>query len=383
MNHMSFSLKVSGVLLAAALSGCATTTPQTSMPPMTDVQTRTDKPVIDREKGEVLVRDYSPPAPPAPVARAAEPAPQPAAEPEPEPAGPKTVVVDEAPPPSAQPGECYTKLMYPAEYRIEQVQQIVKPAAERTEYTEPEYEWVEERVMVEPATKNYEIVPAEYGPVEERVLVREAYRREIEVPALYNTYSEQVLVTPARKVWKPGRGAVERVDEVTGEILCLVEEEAVYKTVERKELARAASKRYEDVPAEYATVTKTEMIKPETVREIEVPAKYETVRVRKMVKAPQEIKVPVPAEYAAVDKQVMVQPERTEWVQVLCDINTTPDKIMEVERALQTRGYETNVDGQIDEQLTQSIRAFQSANGLRSNGLMTANTLDKLGVPLR
>ncbi len=381
MNHISFSLKLSGVLLAAALGGCATTTPQTSPPPMTDVQTRIDKPVTDREKGEVLVRDYNPPPPPAPVARAAEPAPEPMAEPEP--AGPRTVVVDEAPPPSALPGECYTKLMLPAEYRTESMQQLVKPASERTEYTEPEYEWVEEQVMVEPATKTYEIVPAEYGPVEERVLVREAYRREIEVPALYNTYYEQVLVTPARKVWKPGRGAVERVDEVTGEILCLVEEEAVYKTVERQELARAASKRYEDVPAEYATVTKTEMIKPETVREIEVPAKYETVRVRKMVKAPQEIKVPVPAEYAAVDKQVMVQPERTEWVQVLCDVNTTPEKIMEVERALQSRGYQTNVDGQIDAQLYEAITSFQEANDLRPNGLMTANTLKSLGVDLR
>ena len=96
------------------------------------------------------------------------------------------------------------------------------------------YEDVEEQVIVKPASKIIEVVPAEYEEVEERVLVREAYKREIEVPALYNTYFEQVMERPARQVWKPGRGAVERVDEVTGEILCLVDEPAVYKTVERK-----------------------------------------------------------------------------------------------------------------------------------------------------
>ena len=92
--------------------------------------------------------------------------------------------------------------------------------------------------MIKPASKKVTVIPAEYGEVEEKVLVREAYRREIEVPALYNTYYEQVLDKPARDVWKPGRGEVEKIDPNTGEILCLVHEEATYKTVERKELAR-------------------------------------------------------------------------------------------------------------------------------------------------
>jgi hypothetical protein len=144
----------------------------------------------------------------------------------------------------------------PAEYEDRPEQTIVKPGYEEITYSEPVYEEVEEQVMVKPASKRTEIIPAEYAEVEEKVMVREAYRREIEVPALYDTYYEQVVERPARQVWTPGRGAVERVDTVTGEILCLVEEPAVYKTVERKELRRAAGKRFEDVPAEYATISK-------------------------------------------------------------------------------------------------------------------------------
>jgi hypothetical protein len=228
-----------------------------------------------------------------------------------------------------------------------------------------------------------EVVPAEYGEVEEKVLVREAYRREIEVPALYNTYFEQVLEKPSRDVWKPGRGTVEKVDPSTGEILCLVHEDAVYKTVERKELARAASKRYEDVPAEYATIKKTVQTKPESVQEVEVPAEYTTVKMRKLVKAPEQTKVPVPATYATVNKKVMVQPERAEWVQVLCDVNATPEKVQQVERALKSRGYSVREDGQIDQSLTDSISSFQKDNGLHVSGLMTAETLAKLGVEVK
>ncbi len=249
------------------------------------------------------------------------------------------------------------------------------------------YQDAEERVLVKPASKKVTVVPAEYGQVEEKVLVREAYRREIEIPALYNTYFDKVLEKPARDVWKPGRGTVEKIDPNTGEILCLVHEDASYKTVERKELARAASKRYEDVPAEYATVKKTVLKTPESVKEVEIPAEYQTIKVRKLVKAPEPVKVPVEATYATVDKQVMVKPERAEWTQVLCDVNATDAKIKAVTEALNQKGASprlrtTVVEGKVDQELTNAVRAFQQKNGLKPTGLLTADTLAKLGVPL-
>ena len=41
------------------------------------------------------------------------------------------------------------------------------------------------------------------------------------------------------------------------------------------------------------------------------------------------------------------------------------------------------VDGELDQNLTDSVRTFQQQNGLRADGLMTADTLAKLGVPLK
>ena len=319
---------------------------------------------------------------PAPVAAA--PAPEPVAAAAAPASTEKTVAcVDPGPPPNT-PGQCFIKEVTPAEWRDEPQQQLVRDAGERTEYTEPVYETVEEQVVVKPAWKKVTVVPAEYAQVEEKVLVREAYRREIEVPALYNTYFEKVMDKPARQVWKPGRGTVEKVDPNTGEILCLVEEEAVYKTVERKELARPASKTYQDVPAEYATVTKTVVKTPEHTQEVEVPAVMETRRVSKLVTPPQATKVAVAAEYATVNKKVMASPPRCDWVQVLCIDNSSPAKIQEVKRALNAQGAspQLHVDGELDQNLTDSVRTFQEKNGLRADGLMTADTLAKLGVPI-
>ncbi len=313
------------------------------------------------------------------------PAPAPAAAPAPVQPQEKTVVVVEPGPPPNKAGECYTKVMLPAEWRNEPTQQLVRAAGERAEYSEPVYQDAEERVLIKPASKRVTVVPAEFGQVEEKVLVREAYRREIEVPALYNTYFDRVMEKPSRDVWKPGRGTIEKVDPTTGEILCLVHEDAIYKTVERKELFRAASKRYEDVPAEYATVKKTVMTKPESTQEVEVPAEYQTVKVRKLVKAPEPVKVPVDAQYATVNKQVMVRPEHAEWTQVLCLDNSSPAKIQEVKRALNKRGAspQLRVDGELDQNLTESVRSFQQKNGLNPTGLMTADTLSKLGIAMK
>jgi len=364
-----WTLNAFAVAFAGVLGGCATTTPVDKQALKAEGDEEANYTYCVRNPEDVRCGGTAAPAP-----AAAAPAPEQPKE--------RTVVVAEPGPPPNKAGECYTKVMLPAEFRDDPTQQMVRAAGERVEYSEAVFEEVDEQIVVKPASKQVTVVPAEYGEVEEQLLIREAYRREIEIPALYNTYYERVMETPARDVWKPGRGTIEKVDPNTGEILCLVHEDATFKTVERKELARAASKRYEDVPAEYATVKKTVLTKPETIQEVEIPAEYQTIKVRKLVKASEPVKVPVPADYATVNKRVMVQPERAEWTQVLCDVNATPAKIEEVERALNAQGYSVPVDGQIDPELTNSVRSFQEKNGLLPTGLMTARTLDKLGVKL-
>jgi len=73
-------------------------------------------------------------------------------------------------------------------------------------------------------------------------------------------FEEQVLIKEAHTVWKKGRGLIEKVDDTTGEIMCLVE-----------------------VPAQYKTVRKRVLVNPATVKEVTIPAEYKTVKVKKLV----------------------------------------------------------------------------------------------------
>ena len=133
-------------------------------------------------------------------------------------------------------------------------------------------------------------MPASYRTVTETIVVQPA-RVDIDViPAKYETRSERVLVEPARQEWKPGSQAINagslsgaggqintrtqgqftvfngtsnqvvqstetRVSQ-TGEILCLVQIPAVYKTITKQVVATPARTVERQIPAVTKQITK-------------------------------------------------------------------------------------------------------------------------------
>ena len=136
-------------------------------------------------------------------------------------AGAQTMQDNELFPPNAQPGECYTRLFVPPTYETVTQEVVLKEASERIEVIPASYETVEETVLVKEASHSLKVIPAEYSWTEETVMVKPERKRLVEVPAQYETVTEQVLDTPAHTVWKRGRGPIEKVDNSTGEIMCL------------------------------------------------------------------------------------------------------------------------------------------------------------------
>lgn len=149
-------------------------------------------------------------------------------------------------------------------------------------YKPSSYKTVSERVLVSEASETINLSPAKYEWKEQRVMVSPASRKLVEVPAVFDTVTERVLVEDSKTMWKKGRGSVEKIDHTTGDIMCLVEIPAVYKTLSKSVLKTAAS-----------------------TRVVEEPARYETIRVRKLVSNVSESRVPVPAKYKNITKQVM------------------------------------------------------------------------------
>lgn len=161
----------------------------------------------------------------------------------------------------------------------------------REYYTAAEYRTESQRVLIKEGSETIVATPAEYETVEERVVVKEAYTRTIDVPATYRTESESVLVEPARSVWKKGRGPIEKIDNLTGEIMCLVE-----------------------IPARYETLTKTVLDKPATTKTVEVPAVYETIKVRRLVKPAAEAREVIEPEYDTLTTRVKVADAGFFWL---------------------------------------------------------------------
>lgn len=289
-------------------------------------------------------------------------------------------------PPNAKPGECYAKVVVPATFKTEEQQLLKRAAGEKVELIPAKYEEAQERVVLKPASKRLEVIPATYETVEERVQVRAAGKRIEQVAATYETVSEQVLVSPATTAWKRGAansGGATKVDEATGDVLCLVEVPAVYKTVSKEVVKTPASSREVEIPAEYTTVKKQVLKTPPSTREIDVPAEFGTVKVTKLVTPAKEMKTAIPAEYQTVQRTVQTSAGRSEWRQILCETNSTQAKLTEIQQSLKTAGFDPGrTDGVMTAKSFSAVQAYQQSKNLPvdSGRYINVATVKALGL---
>jgi hypothetical protein len=283
-------------------------------------------------------------------------------------------------PPNAKPGECYARVLTPATYTSKTERVEKKPASYRLEVIPAKYTWGEDKILVQEEGEKLKIIPATHKWVEEKVLIQEASAKVISVPAKYKTVKEKVLVKPAYSTWKKGNGPIEKVNNATGEIMCLVEVPAEYKTVVREELVTAASTKKISIPAEYKIVKKRVVAQPEKIVKIKIPAKYKIVKVKKVLQPAQEKRIDIPAQYATITKRSKVTDSSLDWRSILCETNTTPDIIRRIQQALVKAGYNPgSTDGRIGKHTMDALAVYQKKRGLAS-GQITMETLKSLGV---
>ncbi len=293
----------------------------------------------------------------------------------------------------AKAGECYAQVYAPPQYDTSTRRVLKKDAGTRIEVIPATYENVTERVLIKEASERLEVIPATYENVTERVLVKEASSRLETIPEVYETTTEQIMVKAAQKVWKSSKGRIygtaitdAQGNPVTkmstaGEVLCLVEEPAEYRTVSKRMLKTPASTREITIPAEYSTVTKRVMKTPPSTRKITIPAEYKTVTKRVMKTPPSTRTIEIPAEYETVTERKMVSEAKAQWVRVLCDVNVTSAKLREIQGALQKVGhYGGPIDGIYGTQTASAIASFQRTKGLAQGHGLTLQTLEALNV---
>lgn len=160
--------------------------------------------------------------------------------------------------PTAKPGQCFAKVKVPATYKTQSRKILIKKASsKRVLVRAPQYRWVNKKVLVRKAM----------------------YKSRVQ-PAVYKTTYKRVMVKPAYNTWRKGHGAITRIDNMTGEIMCRVKVPAVYKNISRRVLVRPARTIRTLVPAVYKTVKQKQRISAALYKTVNTPARYRTQNYR-------------------------------------------------------------------------------------------------------
>ncbi len=240
---------------------------------------------------------------------------------------PAVSVRSELYPPNAVPGHCYARVMIPAKYKTVTEKVLVKDAGEKVQVIPAKYGYKTQKLLVKEASERIVPVPATYKTVTEKVLVTPASEKIVTVPATYKTVTEKVLVEPASTGWKKGNkgragrcssGDCDRIPGETGEVMCLVNKPAKYRTITKRVLATPATTKSIPVPAVYKTITKRVIATPATTKTIPIPPVYKTVKVKTIVQPASTRKTTTPPVYKTVTKKVKVSDASLSWKETKC-----------------------------------------------------------------
>ena len=233
-------------------------------------------------------------------------------------------------PPDAKAGECYARVVLPAQY-----------------------EDIEEKVMIKEASEEISIIPAEYGTREEEVEVVPAIKKLTPVPASYKEVVETIEIKPAIRTWKTS--LKKKALLVSPEILAAAKVAGAaldnaqpgdcykeyfvprkFKTITEDILVQNEHNKTEVIPPEFEIVEKTIVIKPSYKEIVEVPAVYEETEEEILVEAEKTVwkkgqnpaqtlsgatgeimcLVKVPAKYKTIKKRVLKTPATTKVVEI-------------------------------------------------------------------
>ena len=246
-------------------------------------------------------------------------------------------------PPNAKAGECYARVVLPAEY-----------------------ETVEEKVLIKEASEEINILPAEYGESEVEVEVVPATKKLVPVPASYKEVTETIEVKPAVRTWKTS--LKKKAHPISKTFLSAIETSGVnlkyaepgdcykeyfvaakYKTISEDVLVRKEHNETSIIKPEFEMVEKNMVIKPAGKEIVEVPAVYEETEEQVLVEAEKTVwkkgqnpaqkvsgatgeimcLVKIPAKYKTIKKRVLKEPATTKVLEVPAEM-----KVIKIKKLL-------------------------------------------------
>ncbi|ESQ76500.1 peptidoglycan-binding protein [Asticcacaulis sp. YBE204] len=320
----------------------------------------------------------------------------------------------------AKPNQCFTRLLKAPVFETYADKVLVAEARTETRTIPEEWRWAERKVVVTPERVERKVIPAVTRTVVEEKVIQEAGWREETVPAVYEKRVEQVVVRPARQEWVRSEGVATgaalvtpgdhqpvryradgkltwpgkepvlvQADASTTEYLqkgsaqtvwCLKEVPAEYKAMERQVEVRPATVNRVRTPAKIKKIERLVIDREEQVVEKVVPATYRVEKVKEVITPARTETYTVPAVYKHVDKTRASKAPEPVWREIICDKNTSPAKMKEIQIALKREGYDPGpIDGSMGTKTVAAMQKFQADKGL-PQGQMSVEAAEALGV---
>lgn len=260
--------------------------------------------------------------------------------------------------PSAKAGQCFARVKKPAVYKTQSRKVLTNQAtAKRVLIRKPQYRWINKKV-----------------------LIRKAIKKSYIQPAKYKTTVKRVLIKPAFETWQEGHGAITRIDNMTGQIMCRVMVPAVYKNKKKRVLVNRAKIIHKQFPAVYKTVKHKVYVSPALYKTVKTPARYKTQNYRVKASGASYSWKPILCQTNSnkTVKKTRAKRKATKALFKVTKISMVDTK--KIQEALKGKGFDPgDIDGQMGPGTATAVYAFQKSRGLPV-GQVTQDTSRALGL---
>jgi len=166
------------------------------------------------------------------------------------------------------------------------------------------------------------------------------------------------------------------------DIYCLQEVPAQYRTEARQYEVRPASSREVRIPAVTRMEERVIVDVPEHDEFTQIPAVYERRKVEVEISPARIENYMIPAVYKDVEREKVVSPAVPVWGEIVCAKNLPREKVIEIQRALKSRGYfNEEADGVVGQSTLAAMQRFQADQNL-PQGQISVDAVRALGIGL-
>lgn len=287
-------------------------------------------------------------------------------------------------PPNAQPGKCYYNCYIPDQYKPLTLQILLAEGYTKYEMVAATYDTVVVDIVERPAYTTHTLVPPVFEIVTEQIAISDTVEQLQYIPPTFETISESILIQPASTQWQKTRRhaciANTVLDTDVCQVWCLVEVASQYQIRTQQVLKTPARIETRRIPPRYITLRKALLKSAAQVILTDIVPITRQIKTLKLKSPATQKAIEIPPQYSTITTNQLSKKAHIQgWLEVMCEHICFPQKIRQIQQALNKRGYRLIEDNLLNPETRKALIDLQEKNGLPV-GSLNMETVRFLGV---